>query len=134
MRIFITLFVLLISSAAFGQFKPLAGLELFSSNETVMRVQGREFKYQAGDMALIYGLQYSIEKVEFRALAETLMFIDSPTSYRPTHAEYTVSAAYRFSNFRVKLQHMCLHPIDNYHTPQIKLFAGHTKVGIYLNL
>lgn len=133
-RIIITCFALLFVFNAHAQLKPLAGLELLSSNETVMRVQGREFKYQAGDMALIYGLQYSIKKVELRAMAETLMYINTPVSYSPTHSEFTVSAGYRFNNFRVKLQHMCLHPVENYHTTQVKLFKGHTKLGVYLNL
>ncbi|WP_299576707.1 hypothetical protein [uncultured Sunxiuqinia sp.] len=134
LRLIMTCLALFVSITTHAQLKPLAGVELFGSNELVMRPNGREFKYQPGDMALIYGLAYEIKKVEFRALAQTLMFMDSPTSYRPTHSEYTVSAAYQLNKFRLKVEHMCLHPIENYQASRVKIFAGHTKLGVYYNL
>lgn len=129
------LFTLLaISLSAQGQFKPFAGVELFSKNEEVFKTWNREVKYEAGDLSLIYGLKYQLKNLELKTSANTLMYIDELASYTPTHSEFKVSAKYRLKQFSVKIEHMCLHPLETFKQIPVRKFAGYTKLGVYWNV
>lgn len=116
-----------------AQIKPFAGVELFSKNEEVLKVWNGETKYDQGDLSMIYGVKYRLKGFEAKTSASTFMYMDELTSYTPTHTEFKISGSYDLKELTLKVEHMCLHPLETYKKIPVKKFAGYTKVGVYWN-
>lgn len=118
----------------YAQLKPFAGVEYFTNNQEILKGWGRRMDYHQGDLAMIYGIGYHIKGFEAKTSATTLMYLDELASYTPTHTEFKISGGYRLKEFSIKVEHMCLHPLETFQKIPVKKFAGYTKVGIYWNM
>lgn len=136
MRILYSILLLLLCKFSFAQFTPFAGLEAYS-NSNIRLVPAisvlHGVKYNTGDLAMIYGLSYQFKNVELSTSAKTSMHVVSATAYKPTHTEFAISAAYQLKDFKIKLEHMCIHPMESYRDNPVKIFGGYTKLCIYWN-
>lgn len=128
----IGIFVCLSSTA---QIKPFVGLEWYSSNQVLLESfkEHASVDYDQGDLSMIYGVKYRLKGFEAKTSASTFMYMDELTSYTPTHTEFKISGSYDLKELTLKVEHMCLHPLETYKKIPVKKFAGYTKVGVYWN-